>query len=159
MSGETGSSAWSVTLTCIMGFFLLYMLFGYAAQLMCNIFGFVYPAYASIKALETLKKEDDTKWLTYWVVFAFFSIIEFFSGFILHWFPFYWLLKSMFHLWCFVPIENNGSQIIYQRIIRPWFLGQLDRTVTEFKDAAAKAAADAAAAAMTSALLSDRKQE
>jgi hypothetical protein len=46
-----------------------------------------------MKALESPNKDDDTKWLTYWVVFALFSIIEYFSDILLYWFPFYWLFK------------------------------------------------------------------
>ena len=47
--------------------------------------GFLYPAYCSIKALESSVKNDDTQWLTYWVVFAFFSVVEYFADFIAGW--------------------------------------------------------------------------
>jgi receptor expression-enhancing protein 5/6 len=53
----------------------------------------MYPAYCSVKALESHKKDDDTQWLVYWVVFAMFSVCEFFSDMLVGWVPFYWLLK------------------------------------------------------------------
>jgi receptor expression-enhancing protein 5/6 len=46
-----------------------------------------------IKAIESRQKDDDTKWLTYWVVYSVFSLVEFFSDIFLFWVPFYWLLK------------------------------------------------------------------
>lgn len=78
------------------GLCVLYLIFGYAAQVLCNIIGVAYPAYISIKAIESHTKADDTKWLTYWVLYAVFSIIEFFSGFLTKFIPFYWLLKVCF---------------------------------------------------------------
>ena len=45
------------------------------------------------RALETRTKDDDTQWLMYWVVYALFSVLEFFSDILVGWVPFYWLSK------------------------------------------------------------------
>jgi len=47
----------------------------------------------SIKAIESPDKEDDTQWLTYWVIYGIFSVGEFFSDIFLYWFPFYYVCK------------------------------------------------------------------
>lgn len=51
------------------------------------------PLFVSIKAIESTVKEDDTQWLTYWVVYGLFSVVETISDALLFWFPFYYMGK------------------------------------------------------------------
>lgn len=54
-----------------------------------DVIGFVYPAYASIKAIESPDKEDDKQWLTYWLMFSLFKIIESILDYLISFIPFY----------------------------------------------------------------------
>jgi len=88
------------------------------ANLIANLVGFVYPAYMSFKALSTDGAEDDTQWLTYWVVYSFFNITEQVTDIFLSWIPFYFFIKMAFLVWCYHP-STLGAITIYQTVIKP----------------------------------------
>ncbi|GBB95210.1 hypothetical protein RclHR1_00250008 [Rhizophagus clarus] len=102
----------------LLSFMIVFNLWG---KLLSNLVAWAYPAYASFKAIETTKTEDDTQWLTYWTVLGFFHVIEFFSDVILYWIPFYFLIKTIFFLWLFLP-QTRGAQRLYVGFLRPTLL-------------------------------------
>jgi receptor expression-enhancing protein 5/6 len=82
-------------------FFLI--IFNLGGQFLTNFAGFVIPGYYSLAALFTSSTKDDTQWLTYWVVFALFTVLESFIN-IVYWFPFYFVFKFVFLLWLSLPV-------------------------------------------------------
>ncbi|ORX88331.1 hypothetical protein K493DRAFT_290723 [Basidiobolus meristosporus CBS 931.73] len=101
--------------------FVLFVFLNIAASLLTNVVGWVYPAYASFKAIESRDKEDDTQWLTYWTVYGFVNIAEYFADALLYWFPFYYLFKLAALLWLLLP-QFMGAQYVYKNFLRPAFL-------------------------------------
>ncbi|XP_071964956.1 receptor expression-enhancing protein 5-like isoform X2 [Antedon mediterranea] len=143
----------------VAGLIAIWLVFGYAAAFISSFLGFVYPAYCSIKAIESTEKDDDTQWLTYWTVYSAFGMVEFFSDIFLSWFPFYYLFKMILLIWCMAPISNNGANVLYHRVLKPFFLKHereiedamnkatefASSTLDEAKEAASEHVADIAA--------------
>jgi receptor expression-enhancing protein 5/6 len=97
--------------------FVVLVFLGIGAGSLCNIVGFLYPAFKSFEAIETKQKGDDTQWLIYWVVYAFFSIIEVFADFLIYWIPFYYAFKLAFLLWAMLP-QTKGAKFLYDNFLK-----------------------------------------
>merc|ERR1712128_224721 len=79
-------------------FLVFWLCLGYGAQLVCGVIGFIYPAYESVKALNETGREIQKRWLIYWVV------------------------KTIFLVWCMLPFKQNGSAVIYKLVIQPLYV-------------------------------------
>ncbi|KAK3676463.1 ER membrane protein DP1/Yop1 [Recurvomyces mirabilis] len=98
-------------------FFLVF--FNIAGEFLVNTAGFAIPAYYSLEALFSAGKSDDTQWLTYWVVYAFFTVIESAINAV-YWFPFYYVFKFVFVLWMALP-QTGGAQLVFRSLLQPLF--------------------------------------
>jgi len=99
--------------------YFFFIFFNIGGQLLTNVAGFVIPGYYSLEALFSINKTDDTQWLTYWVVFAFFTVFESAVSAV-YWFPFYYTFKFILVLWLALPI-TNGAQIVFRSFLSPVF--------------------------------------
>ncbi|CAF4092054.1 unnamed protein product [Rotaria socialis] len=106
----------------LLGFVAIYLVLGWANDFICNFIGFIYPAYASVLAVESTPTHDDTEWLIYWIVYASFGFVEYIGYVFFHSLPFYWFGKCIFLLWLMAPGERGGSHILYHRFVRPFVL-------------------------------------
>ncbi|BEI99478.1 hypothetical protein CcaverHIS631_0405210 [Cutaneotrichosporon cavernicola] len=96
---------------------IFFNLFG-LAQPISNLIGWGLPAYLSIKALESPSTNDDKQWLTYWIVYGTFNLIESVAlRPILYWVPFYFVFKSIFIVWLFLP-STRGAEVVYFNVLR-----------------------------------------
>jgi receptor expression-enhancing protein 5/6 len=104
---------------------LLVWLIG-GAKLISDLLGFLYPAYMSFKAIDSVDSADNIQWLTYWVVFSLFSIIESTATILTSFIPFYFYIKSAFFIWLYHP-KSMGAQLLYSDVVRPLLLPYLEQ--------------------------------
>ena len=95
--------------------------------------GVLCPTYMTLKAIESPEDDDDKQFLTYWVVYGVFSVIDIFTAFLIKIIPFYYTMKLIFLIWLFMP-NFKGAVYIYNWLIGPLFRkyeGKIDKGVSK----------------------------
>jgi receptor expression-enhancing protein 5/6 len=77
----------------------------------------LYPAVKSIQALESETRDDDKEWLTYWIIFGLFTLIDDCCGCILSCIPYYFWIKLAFFVFLFAP-QTRGAQLLYRSVVK-----------------------------------------
>ncbi|XP_041368958.1 receptor expression-enhancing protein 1-like isoform X2 [Gigantopelta aegis] len=94
------------------------MLLAIISRLVILVFGTLYPAYASYKAVRTKNVREYVKWMIYWIVFALFYCVETFADVFISWLPFYYEVKIVFVLWLLSPM-TRGSNFLFKKFVHP----------------------------------------
>ncbi|XP_059484882.1 muscle M-line assembly protein unc-89-like isoform X2 [Neocloeon triangulifer] len=95
------------------------------------LFGTLYPAYASYKAVRNKDVKAYVTWMMYWIVFALFTCIETLSDvFLSFWVPFYYEMKVVLVLWLLSP-ATKGSSFLYRKFVHPT-LTEREKEIDEY---------------------------
>ncbi|WOO76874.1 HVA22-like protein h [Vanrija pseudolonga] len=92
-----------------------------------NVTGvFLYPAYASYKALQARPQSSPEaqaaveRWLQYWAVVGAWATIEGAVGFLWSWIPFYTIIKTLVFLYLTLP-STYAAPYVYRTFLAPLF--------------------------------------
>ena len=102
----------------------------------------LYPAVQSVKAIESSGKEDDKIWLTYWIIFGSFTLIDDFFGWALAIIPYFFWIKLAFFLYLLAP-QTRGALIVYHNAVQP-FLNKYRQDIEKLTEDISGAAKEAA---------------
>ncbi|XP_005477073.2 receptor expression-enhancing protein 1 isoform X2 [Oreochromis niloticus] len=106
------------------------------SRLVVLVFGTLYPAYSSYKAVKSKDVKEYVKWMMYWIIFALFTSVEVFTDMFLCWLPFYYELKIAFVVWLLSPY-TKGSSVLYRKFVHPTLSSKekdIDEYICQAKD-------------------------
>ncbi|XP_055027848.2 receptor expression-enhancing protein 3a isoform X2 [Misgurnus anguillicaudatus] len=94
------------------------------------VFGTLYPAYYSFKAVKSKNVKEYVRWMMYWIVFALYTVVEAITDLSLAWFPLYYELKVAFVIWLLSPY-TRGASLIYRKFLHP-MLASKEREIDDY---------------------------
>jgi len=95
---------------------LLYIFSGVGA--LVSIAGVIYPGYMSLKSLKNDNKLDNMLWLSYWIWYGLFTLIESITDILLFWVPMYEFIKMGFYIYLYAP-NTKGALFLYRKLLQP----------------------------------------
>ena len=104
----------------------------FGINILIYLVGILYPAYMSFKSLQTPKNDDNSQWLTYWIVFSTINLFDILAYII----PFYYILKLVYIIWLFHE-KTKGAQILYIKYIEPFLKdneNNIDKNIENVED-------------------------
>lgn len=129
------------------------MISSLVSSLTVLVFGTLYPAYCSYKAVKSKNVREYVKWMMYWIVFALFTSAETFADIFISWVPFYYEVKVVFVIWLLSPY-TQGSSVLYRKFIHPALArreSEIDDMISKAKEQGYSAVLTVGSKAMTSA--------
>jgi len=96
---------------------MLFLLWLGCGNFLLDTVGFLYPAYCTIKVIESKDKEDSVQWLTYWLVFGLFKLVESVAEDLLNLIPFFFFIKLALFVYLFYP-TTQGAKVFYENVIK-----------------------------------------
>ena len=120
----------------VITFSVVLVAFNFCGCMIVQLISVAYPAAKSAMAIETESKDDDKQWLTYWMVFGLFNILDQTFGYFLEMIPFYFLIKLLILIWLQNPI-SQGALIIYNSAIQPFaqkYKAEVDQVANGFNE-------------------------
>merc|ERR1719276_397428 len=97
-------------------FLIFYLLGGF--KLMVNLSSFAYPAYKSLQAIPVTSADEDKQWLTYWVFYGAFNILE---GPITASIPYYNMVKLALFVYMYHS-STKGASKLYDAVVVPYVI-------------------------------------
>ncbi|KAK1166382.1 receptor expression-enhancing protein 3-like [Acipenser oxyrinchus oxyrinchus] len=94
------------------------------------LFGTLYPAYSSYKAVKTKNVKEYVRWMMYWIVFALYTVLETITDLTVSWFPLYYEMKIAFVIWLLSPY-TRGASLLYRKFLHP-LLSSREREIDDY---------------------------
>ncbi|KAM4703925.1 receptor expression-enhancing protein 3 [Rhinophrynus dorsalis] len=94
------------------------------------VFGMLYPAYYSYKAVKTKNVKEYVRWMMYWIVFALYTVTETLADLTISWFPLYYEVKIAFVIWLLSPY-TRGASLLYRKFLHP-LLSAREREIDDY---------------------------